>query len=262
MLMLMLSIGIAWADDVPQDGIFVWVSGSATCYQLQDFPTVTYSEVGGVTNAVLTLQGKGTPELTLPLTEGATLEVVYGTYVESPSLAINAYGLATFSFSLPIRITGGADAYKVAYGTEPNTLVCTQIPNNEVPAYTGILLKGTTENAPVSYTVISEAAEVTGNILKPTTTSEGLAAKESALVLKDNQFVTYTGTAFKPNRAYIPYSSDTKDFTLIFDGEQTTSISVPATPNQVQKVGKYIIGGRVVIVRDGKQYNTDGALIK
>lgn len=74
------------ADDISSSAVYVWVAGSSTCYQLASMPTVTYKE----DVAILTLNNSSTPELTLPLTDGATLEVTYGKYISENIKQIDA----------------------------------------------------------------------------------------------------------------------------------------------------------------------------
>lgn len=67
------------AADETIDGIFAWVSGSSTCYKLSEMPKVSYSGE----YAILTLGESSTPQLSVKLEEGATLEITYGTYKPS-----------------------------------------------------------------------------------------------------------------------------------------------------------------------------------
>ena len=80
-VMSLLSIGMAQAAETSNDAIYVWLSGTSTCYKLESMPQVSYGEG----KAVLTLSGKSTPELILSLTDGAQLEVTYGIYQDQAS---------------------------------------------------------------------------------------------------------------------------------------------------------------------------------
>ena len=81
-VMAMLCVVMAKADETAANAILVWVDGTSTCYQLESMPQVTYDDGA----AVLTLQGKSTPELTLPLEGGAKLEITYGVYKETTAI--------------------------------------------------------------------------------------------------------------------------------------------------------------------------------
>lgn len=61
------------------DAIYVWVNGTSTCYKLERMPKVTYSNG----SAILTLSGKSSPELTIPLSDNSRLKITYGVYKES-----------------------------------------------------------------------------------------------------------------------------------------------------------------------------------
>ncbi|MBQ0076192.1 MAG: hypothetical protein KBS69_03565 [Bacteroidales bacterium] len=60
-------------------------------------------------------------------------------------------------------------------------------------------------------------------------------------------------------------TSSLEDITLTYGEYQsstpTDDKSVSTTDTPVQKVGKYITGGRLIIVKDGKQYDAQGRLI-
>ncbi|MCQ2342208.1 MAG: hypothetical protein MJZ75_01755 [Paludibacteraceae bacterium] len=60
-------------------------------------------------------------------------------------------------------------------------------------------------------------------------------------------------------------TSSLEDITMTYGVYQsstpTDDKSVSTTDTPVQKVGKYITGGRLIIVKDGKQYDAKGHLI-
>ena len=74
-----------------KDAIYVWVDGESTCYKLESMPKITY----GNGTATLTLSGKTTPELTLPITDDNSLKVTFGVYKEPETTQIN--GVTTTS---------------------------------------------------------------------------------------------------------------------------------------------------------------------
>ena len=67
------------------DAIFVWVDGESTCYKLESMPKITY----GNGTAILTLSGKTTPELTIPITDNNNLKITYGVYQEPTTTSVN-----------------------------------------------------------------------------------------------------------------------------------------------------------------------------
>lgn len=64
-------------------GIIVTCSGSETCYKLSEMPTITYHEVKGVKIAQLSITGDPNPVVSIPLENGATLSITYGTYTSA-----------------------------------------------------------------------------------------------------------------------------------------------------------------------------------
>ena len=73
------------------DAIYVWVDGESTCYKLESMPKITY----GNGTAILTLSGKTTPELTIPITDNNNLKVTFGVYQEPTTTSVN--GITTTS---------------------------------------------------------------------------------------------------------------------------------------------------------------------
>jgi len=94
LLVSMAFISFAAMAEKDVDAIYVWVSGSSTCYQLSSMPKVTYADNA----AVLTLNGQSTPELTVPLKDGGKMIVTVGVYQPS---AISELGEDT-----PVQQTG------------------------------------------------------------------------------------------------------------------------------------------------------------
>ncbi|MGN1246172.1 MAG: hypothetical protein ACI4UN_06025 [Muribaculaceae bacterium] len=82
---LLAAIAVTPVNAENINGIFAWVDGSATCFKLDQSPEVFYTEVDGVTVANLSLRGATEPVLKLPLENGATLEITYGEYTDTPS---------------------------------------------------------------------------------------------------------------------------------------------------------------------------------
>lgn len=64
-------------------GIIVTCSGSETCYKLSEVPTVSYREVKGIKNAQISITGNPNPVASIPLENGATLTITYGTYTST-----------------------------------------------------------------------------------------------------------------------------------------------------------------------------------
>ena len=105
--------------------------------------------------------------------------------------------------------------------------------------------------------------ELTGNSLKPATTAEGLAEKETVLVLSGKAFENYTGETFVADKAYMPYSGTTGDaIEIVFDG--ATCIENVGAENNIldRAVIKTIENGKLVIKTANGKFSTSGARVK
>ena len=67
-----------------KDAIYVWVDGESTSYKLESMPKITF----GNGTAILTLSGKTTPELTIPITDNNSLKVTFGVYKDPTTTQI------------------------------------------------------------------------------------------------------------------------------------------------------------------------------
>lgn len=81
LLTSILSAGalVASAEE-PVQGIIATYEGAETSYKLEDVPAVKYETVDGVLHAVLSLKGVTEPVLSVALSEGKQLMVIYGEY--------------------------------------------------------------------------------------------------------------------------------------------------------------------------------------
>ena len=82
-LTLVLFCGFLHAEE--NDAIYGWVDGESICYKLESIPKVSY----GNGSAILTLSGKSTPELTIPLSDDSNLRITYGIYKESSATSMD-----------------------------------------------------------------------------------------------------------------------------------------------------------------------------
>lgn len=174
--------------------------------------------------------------------------------------SLNAYGYATFSSEYGVQIKG-AKAYAAKLNIAGDKLVCTEIEDGKVPAGVGVLLYGEA-NAEVTASYCADAPVVEGNELKATTLADGsLAPVESCLILSGDTFVRGKGSAFKANKAYLPYAdaSNAKVFTIEFG--ETTGINAVEAPVAAKAV-KTVKNGKLVINVNGVEYNAVGAQIK
>lgn len=244
-------------------GVLVDNGTQKTYYLFSEQPTVKYKQVEGVMNACLFAEGGETPVVSVPLTGGAKLTVKYDAFVR---VNLNSEGYATFSAKDASFIaTEGVTAYKAAVDGELITLAALE---GNIPAATGVLLYGETPNAKVNLPVATSgtAADVEGNSLLPTTLANGSLAEMEANVwaLGDgNEFLHYTGDAFIHNRAYLVHEqpAGAKAMRMVFAGEETTGLDNVESKTSARE-GKFLEGGRIVIIKNGKKYNVAGQTIK
>jgi len=85
------------------DAIYVWVDGESICYKLESMPKVSYDNG----SAILTLSGKTTPELIIPLSDDGNLKITYGIYKEPSSTSVDSITLNSKVVQKGKYIVGG-----------------------------------------------------------------------------------------------------------------------------------------------------------
>ena len=85
------------------DAIYVWIDGESTCYKLESMPKVTF----GNGTAILTLSGKTTPELTIPITDDNSLKITYGVYKEPTATSVDGITATSKVVKTGKYISGG-----------------------------------------------------------------------------------------------------------------------------------------------------------
>lgn len=134
----------------------------------------------------------------------------------SKSISLNAYGFATFSSNANYEVSGVTAYSAVVNGSY---LDCSSLPNNIIPANTGVLLFGE-PNAPVTFSVVETASPAAINDLLPTSTEDGLSNLPSTgkvYALKNASFVRFVGSTFVPNKAYIHLGTSPERVGIRFD---------------------------------------------
>ena len=191
--------------------------------------------------------------------------VVDYTIVEG-SVVLNSKGFATYSGEKNVMVEG-AQAYTCTVnGTD---IDAQPISGNVVPAYSGVLLYGE-PNATVTLNYQKTATALGSNDLKPTTTSEGLAPLEEALVLSGNVFKSYTGANFDANKAYLPYelfeetAVPAKGCSINFHDaeEEATAVTTVTETTVGTGVRTVFKNGQLVIETADGEFTLAGARIK
>lgn len=241
-------------------GVLVDDGTQKTYYLFEEQPAVKYANVGGVMNACLIAEGGETPVVSVPLQNGATLKVSYDAFVR---INLNSAGYATFSAKdASFVATEGVTAYKAAVNGQLITLTALE---GNIPAGTGVLLYGETAGAKVNLPVATSGtnADVTGNSLMPTTLADGTLApfETNSWALGDGEeFLTYTGTAYVHNRAYLVHEQPAGAPAMRMVIDETAGIESAAVASQHE--GKFLENGQIVIVKNGMKYNVSGRAIK
>lgn len=182
------------------------------------------------------------------------------------SVALNSEGFATLSSDKNVYVSG-AQAYTCTLDADNMLIDAQPIESNTVPAYNGVLLYGK-PNTTVTLNYQKTAEALGANDLKPTTVEDvedGLATLEGALVLSGSKFKTYTGSAFDPNKAYLPWSDSmgAKSLTIVgLDEEEATAVTTVTSEQKTDNVTKTVKNGQLVIETADGVFTLAGARIK
>lgn len=253
----------------------VGTSGNIYVYADNQVNTNTNINADGNTGGALD-RGWSWTEVTFALTEKADVKIGFWAnttnywascddwhiYKVESAKSLNAKGYSTFSSSLNLQVTG-ADAYTAQLNTEKGEITCKKIADGKIPAGSGVLLFGT-ENAEVTFTVIENAPALSDNDLKATTLADGTLApmgNNTYYVLNGNTFMSYTGSAFVPGKAYFdPSGTQARSLTMTFENEMTGIGNVQESKDS-KADGCYNLAGQRVsnptkglYIMNGKKY--------
>ena len=253
-------------------GMVVTISGAYAAFKAAEKTATT---VAGSTDYTLSNSDK---TLTYTYTgEASTIDIVMGDdaqYITTISvtypritrtITLNSSGYATYSNDHDVEISG-AKAYTAELDFATPKITCHEITSNKIPAGNGVLLYGDAgATVTLSYTTGAEA--LSNNNLKATTDSEGnLASKTEGhdyYALSGDTFKTLTGD-FVHHKAYFEVSTgvvQARSMRIAFAGDITGVANVEAAEAAV-KDGKFIENGKLVIVKNGKKFNSAGAQVK
>ena len=178
--------------------------------------------------------------------------------VKAGTVSLNSNGYATFSYASDVAIEG-AEVYTAT--KNGNIIACTK-EEQSIAAYNGVILKGE-PNATVTIYTNAGIEDYTSNELKATTTADGLADIETALVLSGNMFKNYTGAAFEANKAYMPYDGNSGNAMVMVFDDATSVGSIGAESNLLDgAVIKTFEDGKLVIKTSNGKYTSVGAKMK
>ena len=252
--LMMLCVGTMMATE--PDAIFAKVSGSSTCYLLSKNPQVT------IYGGVATLSTGEIEKFSLPLTDGATLEVTFGEYVGDIDLPVSSVGWATIYSDENLKVPAGVKVYAPTYDAEKSVLELGEaiIENKVLEAKKGYIIKATSENYKFEktdgpYDAGGNSCLIGSVFNVPVDESKtyfALANKSDGV-----GFYLFGGTVLKGGKAYLALdkASGAKLEGILFNegGEPTSINNVTIDEN-----GQYIIydlnGRRVTKMEKGQIY--------
>jgi hypothetical protein len=192
--------------------------------------------------------------LPFELTEDELDEVV-GSFYELKDIAALS---DDFTFSL---VSAGTTAYRpYVFDPEYNGALLTGFTNKVIPA-TPETLTGATFGGYTMTGVLTGSSDVAAD--NPGKTVYGWSGNDGneGVLVKVG-----TGVAINPFRAYVVYDGDAPSPEMLyvhFDNGSVTGINeVSETKKALNRDGKYIKNGKIMIVKNGVKYNAVGAQVK
>lgn len=211
-------------------------------------------------DATYSFEATANTTYTLKKGDSMNLFLIVFTPKATGALQLNAAGFATFSSDSHVQISG-AQVFiaKVVDGD----ILCQQVLDGIVPAYTGVILKGESKGS-ISLQNVSDASPLEGNELSATTTANGTAPVEGQYnyVLNGSSFRHYTGSSFTAGKAYLHFESEPSFGTsarIVINTEGIETISTDAESAVIYDLqgrrlqgfqrGFLIINGKPAIIR-------------
>ena len=194
---------------------------------------------------------------------------------ESGAIATtNALGYTTFSSINKLDLDNlptGLKAYYALYKDVSNDYVTLTEATGIVPSETGLILKGEANTVYEIPTSTSDATALSGNLLVACPYRETVTADASKYVLVNNsgtmefQSLKTNGATIPTGKAYLNVNSGAgARLSILFEDEGVTAIKdMEASYNSgAQTEGKHLENGKIIIVKDGVKFNTNGQKIR
>ncbi|MGN0233238.1 MAG: chitobiase/beta-hexosaminidase C-terminal domain-containing protein [Bacteroidaceae bacterium] len=244
-----------------------YTGNTITITAAEEIVAVKVNYVSGYVDGGETITGLGTKEVVITSSKTCrftSIDVYYKGVILPATDGTANY--ATFGSDKNVEFV---DATVYAVNVEGTALQLTEVTNKQVPAGTGVLIKGSSETAPYFY--IDEAATIENNLLKPA--SEEMAGDYTFYKLAYDDYAAKTGLGFywgaedgavfdvKAGTAYlaVPNTSSVKGFLLDgtptaiegVEAESTTGAIYNLSGQRVQKAqrGLYIVNGKKLMVK-------------
>lgn len=164
-------------------------------------------------------------------------------------------GVATLASSFALDLSG-VEAYVISE-VNGGSAKCTQI--TEAPANTGIILvgeAGAAYNIPVKTSAAAPASNLLVGVVADTEIAQG------SYILQGGQFHEIeNASVLAAGKAYLPANVNGARAISLSFGE-VTGINKAAAEVKAATVGKFIKKGQLVIGKNGKEFNANGAQVK
>lgn len=235
-------------------------TGDVSVTGTADWVEKTVTLTGGEGNVVITFQ-TGSSNKRIRLDEIQLVQT-------KETATVSAYGWSTFSSEYKLDFTGKTTkAYIVTGVGAGNVLETTQV--YKVPANTGLLISGSTDNIPLT-TEDPDAIDFTENKMKAgagTSVSKETGYDKYVMIAEDDKpvfaLINATSATVSKGKAYLQLvagSVSAPSIIRIVDEENNaTSIdNIQATDEAV----KFIQDGKLYIKRDGVTYDALGRIVR
>lgn len=234
-------------------------------YQASNLDNATYTEkYSEGSNRVYMVTADGNVELAFKKVNSGTMHYFYGLYVYRTVTSISGTlpesGIGTLASAYALDFEGtGVEAYVISNIDGSGRAICAPI--TEAPANTGIILVGE-PNAEYSIPVIASAKAPASNLLEAAVTATDIEAN-TAYILQGGQFHLVNAASTVPaGKAYLPVANVSGARSISLSFGEITGVSEVAAEAKAAAVSKFIKNGQLVIEKNGKVFNANGAQVK
>jgi hypothetical protein len=197
-------------------------------------------------------------------------------YFWQPIATTTVDGWGTFASAGNVQVPTGVKAYKAAYSNNGGNevLVLTELADGIIPAGEGVLIEGAASTTyGFTSTATTPATDMTDNDLIGTTTLTDVSAQRvtsDIFCLRRTElfgttaFCLYSGQYIPAGKAYLALpqingqAGAPRNIRMVFN---TATGIEDVQGTQVQST-KVIENGQLIIIRDGKRYNAQGARVQ
>lgn len=182
-------------------------------------------------------------------------------FTPNKAVTITAAGWATLYTPDALDFAKAKPAGLKAYTATLNDNIVTLTKVDNVPAQTGVVLKGAANT--YSIPVITSSTNNEKGSMMGSTTDTNLAAN-TAYILGINgenkaQFFINSAGTIKAGKAYLPVGANPAKALSVVFADDLTGITNANAAEEIAQPAKRIVNGQLVIEKNGKRYNAAGA---